>query len=242
MSPIALVNAFCYVDAHDFTADANALNFNGSAAELDRTTFRSGGWRTLAGGGLKTGEFTMGGHWQAGTDQVDPVAFAALGVRAQVVTFGPEETEGGPCYMWQGGNFQYVLGGNVGDLAPFTLGGRNTEGVGVVRGQLAKAMGTVSATGVLGSVVNLGTISASQYLYATLHVFGTPGTTITVQLQSDDSGAFSSPTTRATFGPITTAGGTWATRVAGALAETHYRLNVSAITGTFTVAGAIAVQ
>lgn len=242
MSPITLVNAFSYVDSHDFTGDSNALTFNGSAAELDRTTFRSQGWRTLAGGGLKTGEFTMGGLWQAGTDQVDPVAFGDLGADGRVVTFGPEETEGGPAYIWQGGNFNYVLGGNVGDLAPFTLAGRNTESVGVVRGRLAKAMASVNATGVLGSVLNLGAVGAAQFLYSTLHIFGTPGSTITVQIQSDDSSGFASPTTRATFGPFTTAGGRWMTRVAGAIADTHYRFNVSAITGAFIVAGAIAVQ
>jgi hypothetical protein len=39
-----------------------------------------------------------------------------------------------------------------------------------------------------------------------------------------------------TFGPITTVGGTWGTRVAGAITDTWWRLRVTAITGTFQIA------
>ena len=110
-----------------------------------------------------------------------------------------------------------------------------------MRGQLAKAKGNVSATGQLGSVLNLGAPTSTQYVYATLHVFSA-GATITVEVQSDSSAGFGTPTTRGTIGPITARGGTWMTRVAGPFAaETHWRMNVSAVTGTHSVAGAIAV-
>lgn len=243
MAPIALVNAFAYVHAHDFTADENALTFTGDAAENDATTFRSAGWKTFGPGGLKNGALAMGGLWQSGSgDFVDPILWNDLAVPDRVMTFGPAETEGGVAYLWQGAHYQYQLGGEIGALLPFTLEARNSNRDGVVRGQLAKAMASVSATGVLGSIVNLGVVGAAQYLYATLHVLGTPGTTVTVQLQSDDSAGFGSPTTRATLGPLTSAGGTWMTRIAGAITDTHYRFNVSAITGTFVLAGAIGVQ
>lgn len=243
MSVIALTNAFCYVAGHNFTCDTNQLALNNEAAALDRTVFCHQGWTTLAGGGLKTGAFSMGGFWEsAESDAVDPIAFGDLGVADRAFTFGPEAAEGGVAYLWRGGHFNYQLLGNLGELAPFTLAAAGTDGVGVVRGALAKAKGSVAATGPLGSVLNLGQVGAGQYLYATFHVLGAPGTTITVQVQSDDSAGFASPTTRATIGPLTTAGGTWAARVAGPITDTHYRLNVSAITGTFEVAGAIAVQ
>ena len=51
------------------------------------------------------------------------------------------------------------------------------------------------------------------------------------------------PVPRATIGPVTARGATWLARVAGPfVAETHWRLNISAITGTFQVAGWIAVD
>jgi hypothetical protein len=145
--------------------------------------------------------------------------------------------------MAQCAKLKYSTFGDVGDLMPYALDLSGSNTVGMVRGQVAKAKGSVAATGVLGSVLNLGAPIAGQYVYAVLHVFGTPGTTITVQVQSDDSSGFASATTRGTIGPITTAGGTWLARVAGPFSgETHWRMNVSAITGTFTVAGAIGVQ
>jgi hypothetical protein len=144
--------------------------------------------------------------------------------------------------MFQGGKFSYSLGGQIGEILPFDLDMMGSHGAsGLVRGQITKAKGTVSATGASGTGVNLGNVATGQYLYATFHVFGTPGTTITAVIQSDDNAGFSSATNRITFGPITTAGGTWGTRVAGPLTETHYRLNVTAITGTFTVAAAIGI-
>jgi hypothetical protein len=115
-----------------------------------------------------------------------------------------------------------------------------TNGVGVVRGGVAKAKGNVSSTGATGSVQQLGDVAANEFLYATLHVFSA-GTTITVQVQSDDNSGFSSPTTRATFSGVTTAGGNWVTRVAGAITDTYWRFNVSAVTGTFSIAGAIGI-
>lgn len=243
MTVVALLNAFCYVHAHDFTGDGNAMTFTGDVAENDATTFRSQGWKTFGPGGLKNGTLGMGGFWQsAATDAVDPVMWADLAIPDRVATFGDIETEGSPAYMWQGGHYKYDLGGTIGELAPFTLEARNTNRDGVVRGQLAAAQQVENATGVLGSAVQLTTVGAAQFLYATLHVLGTPGTTVTVQLQSDDNAGFTSPTTRATIGPLTTAGGTWTPRVAGAFADNYFRFNISAITGSFLLAGAIGVQ
>jgi hypothetical protein len=143
--------------------------------------------------------------------------------------------------MFQGMKAQYSLLGEVGQLAPFTLNAVGSNGVGVVRGKLTKARGTINATGAIGTGVELAAASASQYVYATIHVFSA-GTTATFQLQSDDNAGFTTPTTIATVAGVTAAGGTWVTRVAGPLTDTFFRINVSAITGSFIVAAAIGVQ
>ncbi|GAA4100934.1 hypothetical protein [Nonomuraea soli] len=240
MAPTVLTDAFCYVQGHDFTTDTNRLGFSGEAVAQDRSTFGTDGWTALIAG-LKSHTFDMAGFWEsAAADAVDPEAFADIGVPNRVFTFGPIETEGSPAYICQAGHFNYQLLGAHGEIAPFSLTSQGSDGAGILRGQLAKAKGAVNATGVLGSVLALGNVPAGQYLYATFHVFAA-GTTITAQLQSDDAVGFASPTLRATLGPITARGGTWAVRVPGPLAETHYRLNISAITGSFTVAGAIAI-
>jgi hypothetical protein len=242
MGVLALTDAFAYVHGHDFTTDTNEVNLGLEAATLDKTTFGSGGWTEVAGG-LKSNAFNMAGFWQsAASDAVDPEAFNDLAVVNRVHTMGPVETEGQPAYMFQAGKFSYQLLGPVGELAPFTLNSQGTDGVGAVRGTLTKAKGVVSAIGATGTSLNLGAVAANQFLYATFHVFGTPGTTITAVVESDDANTFASATTRFTFGPITTGGGVWGTRVAGSITDTWYRLRVTAITGTFTIAAAIGIQ
>lgn len=242
MPLVSLTDAYCYCAGYDFTTDTNSATLNTDVAQLDATTFGSGGWQELAGG-LKTSALSWAGFWQAaatGDQAVDNQAFASLGT-SQVYTFGAVETENQPAYMLNAMKSQYVLGGTVGDLAPFSLAANAATPDGTIRGRLAKARGTVSAVGQLGTELNLGALTSSQFLYATFHVFS-PGTTITVALQSDDSSAFTTPTVQATIGPLTTSGGTWVPRIAGPLTDTWYRFVVTAITGSFTVAGAIGKQ
>lgn len=243
MATLALLNCFSYVDGHDFTGDTNQANLNMEAAALDRTTFRSNKWTELAGG-LRSSTFDLAGFFQAGAGQVDPDAFTNLGVRNRIHTFGPEETEGGAAYTWKAGEFTYSLLGPLGEMAPFALQAQGTDSVGVVKGQLAKKMADVSATGATGSAVNLGAGAAGEFLYASFHVF-TAGTTITVDVESAPTSAFVAldTVTRATIGPLTAVGGTWIPRVdVSAVTHPWYRFNITAITGTFKVAGSIAIQ
>lgn len=239
MAVEALLNAFAYVAGHDFTTDTNQGQLDTEATALDATTFRSNGWQENAYG-LKSYQFNYSGFWQsAASDSVDDEAFGDIAI-ARATTWGIKEVEGSPAYMFNSAKTNYQIGGEVGPLAPFSLQSNGTDKFGVVRGLLAKAKGAANATGLLGSVVQLGAVAANQYLYATFHVFSA-GTTITVQVQSDDNAGFTTPTTVATIGPLTTRGGTFMTRVAGPITDTYYRLNVSAVTGTFVAAGAIGI-
>jgi hypothetical protein len=241
MAPVALTNAFIYVDSHDFTGDGNQLSLDCEGQANDRTTFRSEGWREY-NMATKTSSLNVAGFWQAGADSVDEWSFTNFGSAGRVTTIADVETEGLPAFMLQAMNHNYQFLGQHGENAPFTLQGGCSDGTGVVRGFLAKEWGTVSATGATGTALNLGAVGASQFLYATFHVFGTPGTTITGVVESDDANTFASATTRITFGPYTTAGGRWGTRVAGSITDTWYRLRITAITGTFTIACAIGIQ
>lgn len=241
MAVFALTNAEIFVDSHDFTGDSNEVRLACEAEALDRTTMRSGGWREYAMG-VKTSTLTGAGFAQWGADSTDAWQFANLGSSGKVVTVGAAETEGQPAYMLQSMPVNYQVGGTYGELAPYSLNGVCSDGVGVIRGALLKAMGTVSATGAIGTGVQLGAVSASQFAYGTLHLLGTAGTTITVVLESDDASNFPSATTRITFGPLTAVGGTWGTRVAGSITDTWWRMRVTAITGTWTVAAAAGVQ
>ena len=243
MATFTLTNVAVHTDGYDFSTDSNELMLGVEVDDVDVTTFQSGGNRVRVGG-LKDVSLDLSGFWQAGAGQVDPTAFGLLGATPRVTTVSPTTTEAQTAYLFRGGQFSYEIFGSIGEAAPFSLSVMASDGIGVVRGQTAKSKGTVSTTGPLGSgLTDLSTndqVSATQFLYGALHVFSA-GTTITVVLESDDNAGFISPTTRATFGPITTTGATWM-RVAGPITDTHYRFNVTAITGTFTVAGVIAIQ
>lgn len=238
MTAFALVDATVYVHGYDFTGDSNQISLTAEADDLDTTTFGSQGWRARIAG-LKNTELNLSGFWGSSPDAE---AFGDLGVMDRVHTVSPDRVEGNPAYLFRAGKFTYSQFGEVGEAAPFDLGSMGSDNQGLIRGALLKAKGSVNATGATGIAdLVLPAVGAAEYLYGAFHVIGTPGTTITAVIESDDNAGFSSATTRITFGPITTAGGTWATRVAGAITDTHYRLRVTAITGTFTVAAAVGI-
>jgi hypothetical protein len=242
VAPNAILNAFMYVDDWDATGDSNQMDFTGTQPALDGTTFRSGGWEVVGGSGLKKLNFGFNGFWSAATTAAqDPQSFNQLGAANRVFTAGIAETEGAPAFIWKGGQFDYQAFGEINTLAPFSIQSTGTDGIGAVRGKLTKAKGDVTGTGGMGTVVDLGAVSAGKYLYCAVHVF-TAGTTISMDLASDDDVGFASGTTRASIGPLTTAGGTYVTRVAGPITDNYFLLNVTAITGTFNIAAAIAVQ
>lgn len=245
MSTFVLTDVGTWVSGYDFTCDSNSASLSIEVDDQETTTFCTNGWRSRVGG-LREISCDLEGFWQAGSGQVDAEVFGSLGVTNQPVTMSPTvSTVASPAFMFLGGKFSYEMFGDLGDVTPFSLSMMGTEGSpGLIRGQIAATKQTVSATGVLGSgVTDLSSndqVSSSQYLYATFHVFSA-GTTITVTVESDDNSGFTSATTRATIGPITSAGGTWMTRVAGPITDTYYRFNVTAITGSFSVGGAIAI-
>lgn len=240
MSEFALLDTHTYIAGHDFTGDTNQSQLNAQATQLDATTYGSGKWTENAWG-LKSTAFNMSGFWQsAAEDAVDPEEFAGLGVIDRVHTLAPTPNQGDPAFMFLAGHSNYQMFGQLGQLAPFTVQGQGSNKEGLVRGQLAKAKGAASATGVIGGGVNLGAVAANQFLYATWHVF-TLGTTVTVQVESDDSSGFATPVARGTIGPVTARGGTWMTRVPGPITDTWFRFNITAITGAFVVAGAIGI-
>lgn len=245
MTAFSLTDATILIHDHDFSGDSNQTTLAAEAEGLDSTTFRSGGYRARVAG-LKTVQLDVSGFW-------DPTPDAAIfsdidaGVVNRACTVSPNNAEGSTAYLFKAGYFNYSQYGDVGAIAPFSLTMMNTDKSGLVRGALLKrattAAGadvTVNATGATGTANQLGAVASGKYLYASFHVL-TAGTTITGVVESDDSNAFSSATTRITFGPITTTGGTWGTRVLGPITDDWYRLRITAITGTFKIACAVGI-
>ena len=246
MTATVLYNCQLYVDGFDYTGHSNSVEVSVETDDQDLTVFGTDGWKQRASG-LKDCSAKADVFWQsAATDNVDAVdveLFGKLGVVQFPVTMTPSSTETDTAYMFRSASFAHSVLGDVGDLSMTNLELTSSDTQGLIRGKLAKAKGNISSAAAFGTGCQFSAaVSSTQFLYATFHVFA-PGTTLTVVVESDDNSGFTTATTRATIGPITTRTGTWMTRVAGPIAtDTWYRFRATTCTGTFSVGGAIAIQ
>ncbi|MEV0151535.1 MULTISPECIES: hypothetical protein [unclassified Nonomuraea] len=242
MTAIALTDARILFHGYDFTGDANQVSLTVEADDHDATTFgsaRATKFRSRVAG-LKTAAAQVSGFWGAAPDLA---AWTNLAVADRVAVISPTGNPGDVAYMLRAGVFSYEQMGEVGEPAPFTLGLSCTNTEGAIRGRILATPDVVlNATGVAGIAdLVLPAVAAGQFLYGSFQVVGTPGTTITAVVESAAGGSFAGATTRITFGPVTTTEGRWAVRVPGPITDTHYRLRVTAVTGSFTVAAAIGI-
>lgn len=230
-----------WVDGYDMTGDSNAGNLDLDHDVYDVTTYSNGGARARQCGNEDV-TASQAGFWATGVGSVDENSFNNLGVADAVLTMSPDGFEGSPAYMMRTGRFKYSLFGPAGQPAPFSIDFSGTNGqTAVVRGQVTRGAYLANATGATGTAVNLGAVSSGQYLYGSLHAFAV-GTTMTAVIESAPDNTFASPTTRITFGPVTAVGGVWGTRAAGAITDTWYRLRITAITGSFTIAANVGIR
>lgn len=216
----------------DLSGDMNAMTLR-LAAELQDTTRFGNSTRTRIGG-LKTILANAEGLWNGGDGGVDDVLFDNLAV-TQPVTISPTTgADGEPAFGFRAITGNYEAGGTVGEVLPFSVEAESADSD-LVRGTIMHNA-TRSATG-NGTGRQLGAVSASQRLFASLHVIATTGSpTLDVIVESDASNAFSgSETTRISFAQATGVGAEWATPIAGAITDDWFRIGYTkGGTGTIT--------
>ena len=237
------LNVTTWFSGFDMTGQTNNTSLPMSYDALDATVYQPATVTNpsrVRVAGLEDTQLTEAGFWEAGAGLLDPTAFTALGGASQVVSVSSDGAESSVAYMFRARTFNYEAFAQVGELIPFQLTAQSARGTGLasvasVRGRVLKTKAVVSATGATGTAFQLGAVAAGQYLYGAFHEF-VVGTTVTAVLESAVDNTFAGATTRITFGPITAIGGTWGTRVAGAITDTWYRLRITAITGSHTIA------
>lgn len=242
MSTYAALRHATWLGGYDYTGDTNDTTLDIAFDELAADRFGNVGRQRIAG--REAVEADVKGIWWSDTSVApDPQAWAGQGAVAPC-TQSVSGAEGDVCYLWQPRQLRYQLFGKGGEVIPFELGLKSGKSggpaVGAVRGRVLK-VGSVSGTGVTGTVVQAGAVAADEFLYFVIHCFAI-GTSFTLQLQSDDASNFPSATTRATSPSITAVGGTWVTRVAGPVTDTWWRVNVSAASGTSSIAASVGIK
>ncbi len=241
MSLLVWKNSKLYLGGYDLSGDMNQMSLKYEADALDTTVFGQSTKRRLAG--LLDIVADHKGLWQAGTNLVEDTLWSKFAVANEVMTVFPETGAAGEIgFSFKSLESSYSPGAKVGEVLAFDV---SAKGVGTLIRATALENGVKSATA-SGTARNLGAVSATQKLYAVMHVLAKSGTTPTldVAIQSDDAQAFTTPINRITFAQATDIGAQWATPVNGAITDTWWRASWT-IGGTgpsFTVVIAIAIQ
>lgn len=226
-----------YLAHLDLSGLANEVDFGAlSRVMQDSTTFNDGGYSCVTPG-LISGEATVKGFQDYAADVLDDeISLGQLGSQyAFTVVPNPTGTVavGDACWMSRGiVNSLNPMSGAKGDVAGFELG--LPYDAAIVQAKVAAAKAAITAD-TNGTAVALAGPTASQKLYAALHVFAYTGfTNVVFKIQSDDGSGFSSATDRITFTTVTGVTNEFASVAGSFSSETHHRV-VADVTGSGSV-------
>lgn len=233
MAAFALLDVDLFADELDLSCFTRDITVGVEAAEVDATTFCSGGWMVPIAG-LRSAMWTAAGPTDMATatasqtSAVDEVLAVDLGLNYVLSAVPAGASAGAVAYFGQGVLMnRTVLDGAVGDLATHSV---SFSGSRIIRG-IVEHTATLTANGD-STGTQLGAVSASQRIWAAVHFLTAGGTstpTITVKIQSDDNGSFTSATDRITFTAQTAKGAQFGSTL-GAIADDYWR-------ATWTVSG-----
>jgi hypothetical protein len=130
--------------------------------------------------------------------------------------------------------------GAVGEAAKFAIAMQSDTGMSM-GARVAAPLTSYTTSGLTGTAIAMTGPTATQYMYAALHVTAASGTNLVVKIQSDDNSSFTSATDRITFSTVSAVGSQWSS-VAGDLStETHWRAVITVASGTFSCLCSIGV-
>lgn len=236
MATFALTDAEIYADEYDLSCDTNQVGWDVTVDELDDTTFCDEGSRSRIGG-LRNVALNVSGFRDSAA-ALDADQFANL-AEQRVLSTAVTDDAGAVGYFARLRKFSYQQTAQIGELAGFAASGSGSDGIGAVRGQLLFPRGTVDGAA-SGTGFQLGAVLSSEKVYTAIHVFSA-GTTADVIVESDDNSSFTSATARSTT-EVTAVGGTFVTPVAGAIADTYWRVRFADVTGEFSIAVLVGIQ
>lgn len=234
MAKFVLKAARLFACGVDLTSVNSKIELSSEVEEKDVTPFNPDPtaevWRELLAG-LASTSVSAEGQWEAGNGgSVDDNACIKLGVVGALTACPAGATVGALAWLTKMMEGSYGIGGQVGDVAPWTAGWSGSWPL--ARGQVLHPPGTARTTTGSGTAVQLGALSASQALYVTLHVLSASGTTpeITVIVESDDNSGMTSAITQGTFTAASAQGGD-ALKISGPITDDWWRVSWT-ITGT----------
>jgi len=218
---------------YDMACRATGMNLDVTAQELETTTLCVSDGHTTRIAGLRQVAFNADLLQDYDADQVDE----ELGLDGGTLTVStpltvlPAGTDYGAVgYTFRANQFAYEQMAPVDGLATARVSGKARRGP-AVRGTVLHPPSTSRTSTGDGTGAQIGAVSATQTLYAALHVTSASGSspTLDVVIESDDNAGFTSPTTRITFAQAGTQSWQWSS-VAGAITDDYWRI-------TYTLGG-----
>jgi hypothetical protein len=226
-----------YFDGYNIKNWVSACNLEWGCEPQDATCIGHDTRQNIAG--LETAKVDFEGYDDYAAGAIDTIFNPIDGDRSVIITMCPQgvATQGNGAYTFLADTFQYNKALTIGEMAKFKIHSENTGAKLVSCKVLAgdQSAGSNSNT----SAYAWQAIAASETMYASLHVT-TAATDLVVKIQSDDNSGFTSPTDRITFATTSAIGAEQKT-VAGAVADTYWRVLWTRASGTavFTVVAGI---
>lgn len=237
--PAVATNARIWLDGYDLSGDYNALA-DVTVNPGDRDTAHGATVHTRLPGIPET-EIEWGGYWASGAGKSDTILRPKLGIADSVLAYAyaGAGAAGEVAYFCKVSQGQLQVGpAEVNRVIPFRGSAFLTgDGHQLIRGTVLHNA-AVSSDG-NGTAYAVGAVGATQYVYACLHVLAISGT-LDVIVQSDTVG-FPSATNRITFAQASAVGAQYATRVAGAITDTYWRVSYTR-SGTATFVVVVGIQ
>jgi len=196
MAKSIIKDARVFSDSRNISGILNQVTLGYEAAAQDATDITQSTIERLSG--LEDFSLDITGFSDADTD--DAAFFSNVGSSKVPVTVIPvgAGANGEVAFFSEAPFFTYNLDHQVGELYSFTGGFQGADRL--IQGQVAENTTTDGVGSDTSSGIELGAVSSSQSLYATIHVVSLTGTgSLQVRVESDVDNTFSSPTTRLNF-------------------------------------------
>lgn len=216
-----LLNAKVWYDHIDLSGVMNGISLEAPVEVLDSTTLSDSARRRTPG--LEAPRIQVEG-FSSGEENPDAILFARNTSVDIPITIGQNGTEGEVAYLFRSTSGLYTpISGAVGDLNRFSFAAAASQGP-LVRGVIGARRNVGSSSGNTGGW-ELGAVSATQKLYASLHVLSASGADpqITVSVEGDTDSGFGSPFSPLSFALATSIDAQFVS-VAGAFSETWWRV------------------
>jgi hypothetical protein len=230
MAPYVLIDSKLWVDGFDMSGYKNRIAVDSPLALKDHTRFNDQARRRASG--LRAPTLKATGFWDTASTTFEPDKpyFDRLGSEVPVSCAPQDGNEGSIGVLFRAMEARYELGAAVGEMLGFTVDAEGSDGSGLVRATIIGNKNVAAGGPTNGTIFQLGTVSATQSLYAVIHALQV-GTSLDVKIQSDDNGGFASPIDRITFAQKLAIGSEYKTLAGSLGADDRYRI-------VFTTVGA----